>query len=136
MYRSSSTTRVSEELFFNSSPNIKSTISTETEELPTFNPQSHVAKKERNRLRSAENAIHLIPLILVLSAIILWVFSSPAVTMVNKADSIIARLNVAVTQPEINGGSSSFTSKLESEDIDATDNSVGKKITKLKDDGI
>ncbi|KAK4364479.1 hypothetical protein RND71_015837 [Anisodus tanguticus] len=59
-----------------------------------------------------------------------------AVTMMNKADSIVARLNVAVTQPEINGGSSSFTSKLESEDIDTTDNSVGKKITKLKDDGI
>lgn len=74
MYRSSSSTRVSEEFFFNSSPNLKST---ETEELPTFNPQSHVAKKERNRLRSAENAIHLIPLILLLSAIILWVFSSP-----------------------------------------------------------
>ncbi|KAH0648595.1 hypothetical protein KY285_033843 [Solanum tuberosum] len=77
MYRSSSSSRVSEEFFFNSSPNLKSTISTETEELPTFNPQSHVAKKERSRLRSAENAIHLIPLILLFSAIILWVFSSP-----------------------------------------------------------
>lgn len=77
MYRSSSSARVSEEFFFNSSSNLKSTISTETEELPTFNPQSHVAKKERNRLRSAENAIHLIPLILLLSAIVLWVFSSP-----------------------------------------------------------
>lgn len=73
MYRSSSSSRVSEEFFFNP----KSTISTEAEELPTFNPQSHVAKKEKNRLRSAENAIHLIPLILLLSAIILWVFSSP-----------------------------------------------------------
>ncbi|XP_015085150.1 uncharacterized protein LOC107028558 isoform X2 [Solanum pennellii] len=124
MYRSSSSSRVSEEFFFNSSPNLKSTISTETEELPTFNPQSHVAKKERNRLRSAENAIHLIPLILLLSAIVLWVFSSP-VTMVNKADSIVARLNVAVNQPEIHEDSSktSFTSKLELEDIDATDKS-------------
>ncbi|KAH0741578.1 hypothetical protein KY290_034621 [Solanum tuberosum] len=129
MYRSSSSSRVSEEFFFNSSPNLKSTISTETEELPTFNPQSHVAKKERNRLRSAENAIHLIPLILLLSAIILWVFSSPAVTMVNKADSIVARLNIAVNQPGINGDSSkrSFTSKIESEDIDATDKSVGQE---------
>ncbi|XP_010325515.2 uncharacterized protein [Solanum lycopersicum] len=124
MYRSSSSSRVSEEFFFNSSPNLKSTFSTETEELPTFNPQSHVAKKERNRLRSAENAIHLIPLILLLSAIVLWVFSSP-VTMVNKADSIVARLNVAVNQPEIHEDSSktSFTSKLELEDIDATDKS-------------
>lgn len=128
MYRSSSSARVSEEFFFNSSPNLKSTISTETEELPTFNPQSHVAKKERNRLRSAENAIHLIPLILLLSAIVLWVFSSP-VTMVNKADSIVARLNIAVNQPEIHEASSkkSFTSKLESEDINATDNSIGQE---------
>ncbi|KAF3649344.1 putative 50S ribosomal protein L19, chloroplastic-like [Capsicum annuum] len=82
MYRSSSTTRVSEEFFFNSSPSIKSSISsTGSEELPTFNPQSHIAKKERNRLRSAENAIHLIPLVLVLSAIVLWVFSSPDSTL-------------------------------------------------------
>ncbi|KAH0643008.1 uncharacterized protein [Solanum tuberosum] len=129
MYRSSSSSRVSEEFFFNSSPNLKSTISTETEELPTFNPQSQVAKKERNRLRSAENAIHLIPLILLLSAIVLWVFSSPAVPMVNKADSIVARLNIAVNQPGINGDSSkrSFTSKIESEDIDATDKSIGQE---------
>lgn len=128
MYRSSSSSRVSEEFFFNSSPNLKSTISTETEELPTFNPQSHVAKKERNRLRSAENAIHLIPLILLLSAIVLWVFSSP-VTMVNKADSIVARLNIAVNQPGINADSSkrSFTSKIESEDIDATVKSLGQE---------
>ncbi|XP_006359227.1 uncharacterized protein [Solanum tuberosum] len=128
MYRSSSSSRVSEEFFFNSSPNLKSTISTETEELPTFNPQSQVAKKERNRLRSAENAIHLIPLILLLSAIVLWVFSSP-VPMVNKADSIVARLNIAVNQPGINGDSSkrSFTSKIESEDIDATDKSIGQE---------
>ncbi|XP_060207426.1 uncharacterized protein LOC132635170 isoform X2 [Lycium barbarum] len=130
MYRSSSSTRFSDEFF---TPNLKSTISSETEELPTFNPQSHVAKKERNRLRSAENAIHVIPLILVLSAIILWVFSSP-VTMVNKADSIVARLNVAVTEPEISGGSSksSFTSNLEAEDIDATDNSIGQENNEAK----
>ncbi|XP_009610055.1 uncharacterized protein [Nicotiana tomentosiformis] len=126
MYRSSSTTRVSDEFF---SPNLKSTItSAETEELPIFNPQSHVAKKERSRLRSAENSIHLIPLILLLSAFILWVFSSP-VTMVNKADSIVARVNTSVTQTEINGGSSksSFTSKLESEEIDPTDKSIGQE---------
>lgn len=49
--------------------------------------------------------------------------------MVNKADSIVARLNIAVNQPEIHEGSSkrSFTSKLESEDIDATDNSIGQE---------
>lgn len=49
--------------------------------------------------------------------------------MVNKADSIVARLNIAVNQPGINGDSSkrSFTSKIESEDIDATDKSIGQE---------
>lgn len=49
--------------------------------------------------------------------------------MVNKADSIVARLNTAVNQPEIHEASSkkSFTSKLESEDINATDNSIGQE---------
>lgn len=49
--------------------------------------------------------------------------------MVNKADSIVARVNTSVTQTEINGGSSksSFTSKLESEEIDPTDKSIGQE---------
>uniref|UniRef100_A0A803LUH0 Uncharacterized protein n=1 Tax=Chenopodium quinoa TaxID=63459 RepID=A0A803LUH0_CHEQI len=35
---------------------------------PVYNPGSHPAKKEKSRLRSAENAIHLIPLVLLLCA--------------------------------------------------------------------
>ncbi|XP_019190856.1 PREDICTED: uncharacterized protein LOC109185335 isoform X2 [Ipomoea nil] len=86
MYRSSSSGRVSDEFFPHSaavptpafsSPNLKSPSTGASDELPTYNPQSHVAKKERNRLRFAENAVHLIPVVLVLSAIILWFFSSP-----------------------------------------------------------
>lgn len=45
--------------------------------------------------------------------------------MVNKADSIVARVNTSVTQAEINR--SSFTSKLEEEDIDPTDKSIGQE---------
>lgn len=86
MYRSSSSGRVSDEFFPHSaavptpafsSPNLKSPSTGASDELPTYNPQSHVAKKERNRLRFAQNAVHLIPVVLVLSAIILWFFSSP-----------------------------------------------------------
>ncbi|XP_021765813.1 uncharacterized protein LOC110730322 isoform X2 [Chenopodium quinoa] len=44
---------------------------------PVYNPGSHPAKKEKSRLRSAENAIHLIPLVLLLCAVILWFFSNP-----------------------------------------------------------
>ncbi|CAN6723078.1 unnamed protein product [Malus baccata var. baccata] len=44
--------------------------------LPTYDPLSHVARRERRRIRSAENAIHLIPVLLVLCAIVLWFFSN------------------------------------------------------------
>ncbi|GLT76355.1 hypothetical protein SLA2020_480230 [Shorea laevis] len=78
MHRSSSSSRVSEEVFVNSSP-FQNTETTEQgrQQLPTLNPLSNAAKKERSRLRSAENAIHIIPLVLVLCAIILWFFSKP-----------------------------------------------------------
>lgn len=95
MHRASSTTRVSDEFFSAgtnsaavaaaamSSPNPKPTVASpatansDLDHLPTYNPLSHVAKKEKNRFRSAENVIHLIPLMLVLCAIILWLFSGP-----------------------------------------------------------
>ncbi|EEF30595.1 conserved hypothetical protein [Ricinus communis] len=79
MQRSSSSSRVGdqESLFVNNSTNTNY-ADKEQLQLPTYDPLSHVAKKERSRLRSAENAIHLIPLVLVLCAIILWFFSSPA----------------------------------------------------------
>ncbi|KAL0324493.1 UNVERIFIED_CONTAM: hypothetical protein Scaly_2416400 [Sesamum calycinum] len=68
MYRSGSSTRVSDE--FSSHPS--STATTDAEQLlPTFSPESHLAKKEKIRLRSAETAVHIIPLLLVLCAAIL-----------------------------------------------------------------
>ncbi|KAH7549671.1 hypothetical protein JRO89_XS13G0064800 [Xanthoceras sorbifolium] len=48
-------------------------------ELPTYDPLSQLAKKERSRLRFAEKAIHVIPLVVVLCAVILWFFSNHAV---------------------------------------------------------
>ncbi|KAK7307760.1 hypothetical protein VNO77_41107 [Canavalia gladiata] len=45
--------------------------------LPTYDPLSQVAQRELSRLRSARNAVHLIPLLILLCAIILWFFSSP-----------------------------------------------------------
>jgi ABC-type uncharacterized transport system permease subunit len=47
------------------------------QQLPTYDPLSHVAKKELSRIRSAQKAVHLIPLLVLLCAIILWFFSSP-----------------------------------------------------------
>uniref|UniRef100_A0A151UE92 Uncharacterized protein n=1 Tax=Cajanus cajan TaxID=3821 RepID=A0A151UE92_CAJCA len=48
--------------------------------LPTYDPLSHVAQRDLSRLRSAQNAVHLIPLLVLLCAIILWFFSAPSPT--------------------------------------------------------
>ncbi|KAK8998721.1 hypothetical protein V6N11_084104 [Hibiscus sabdariffa] len=83
MHRSSSSSRVSDEFFNNSSPSQSHPQNLETaplnphHQLPLYNPLSTAAKMERSRLRSAENAIHIIPLLLLLCALILWLFSSP-----------------------------------------------------------
>ncbi|XP_057475344.1 uncharacterized protein LOC130763448 isoform X3 [Actinidia eriantha] len=79
MHRSSSATRVSEP-HFNQASSPSRSLRPESDagdQLPTYDPQSHVAKKARTRLRSAETAVHLIPLLLVLCAIVLWFFSNP-----------------------------------------------------------
>uniref|UniRef100_A0A7N2N2D9 Uncharacterized protein n=1 Tax=Quercus lobata TaxID=97700 RepID=A0A7N2N2D9_QUELO len=87
MHRSSSTSRVSSELFSSQSQSqtysASSSDNDQQEEqeqellLPTYDPLSHVAKKQLSRLRSAQSAVHLIPLVLLLCAIILWFFSTP-----------------------------------------------------------
>ncbi|CBI29520.3 uncharacterized protein LOC100253628 isoform X2 [Vitis vinifera] len=87
MHRISSATRVSDE-FFNSTTSPSATP--DADQLPTYDPLSHVAKKERTRIRSAENAIHAIPVVLLLCVMTLWFFSNP-VDIVNKGASIVPR---------------------------------------------
>ncbi|KAI3713291.1 hypothetical protein L1987_71865 [Smallanthus sonchifolius] len=53
----------------------RSTSDAISEVLPTYNPHSYIATKEQNQIRSAEAAIHLIPFLLVVCAIILWFFT-------------------------------------------------------------
>ncbi|KAF7145697.1 hypothetical protein RHSIM_Rhsim04G0160200 [Rhododendron simsii] len=80
MHRSSSGSRVSDE-YSDHPPSNQSfrseSATTAADQLPKYNPQSYVANKERSRLKSAETAVHLIPLLLVLCGIILWFFSTP-----------------------------------------------------------
>ncbi|XP_068651544.1 uncharacterized protein [Aristolochia californica] len=79
MHRSASTSRASDEFFLNVSPQIKASPGlkpAEIDQLPTYVPLSDVSK-ESSRLRASENAVHVIPLVLILCAIILWFFSSP-----------------------------------------------------------
>uniref|UniRef100_A0A7C9B2C7 Transmembrane protein n=1 Tax=Opuntia streptacantha TaxID=393608 RepID=A0A7C9B2C7_OPUST len=86
MHRSHSSTRVADEYYRNLSSAISSSSAPSggggegdgDGQLPVYSPVSDVAKKEKSRLRSAENAVHLIPLVLVLCAVILWFFSNPA----------------------------------------------------------
>ncbi|KAK3008946.1 hypothetical protein RJ639_014029 [Escallonia herrerae] len=98
MHRSSSSIRVSDDFY---RPN---TAPAPDDGLPTYNPQSFVAKRERSRLRSAEAALHIIPLLLVLCAIVLWFFSN-TVVMVNKGDSFVVRIEGLRTHGNIGSGS-------------------------------
>ncbi|KAK8476911.1 hypothetical protein V6N13_047012 [Hibiscus sabdariffa] len=80
MLRSSRGYRVSDELVVDSQPQSSDQQGSETVPLnrrllPMFNPLSRAAEKERSRLRSAENAVHIIPFVLALCGFILLFFS-------------------------------------------------------------
>ncbi|KAG6414208.1 hypothetical protein SASPL_126926 [Salvia splendens] len=93
MYRSGSSTRVSDEFFSSPSPPDADQQQQQQQLLPTYNPESHLAKKDRLRLRSAEAAVHLIPIMLIICAVILWFFSAP-VDLANKGDSIAVKVRI------------------------------------------
>ncbi|KAG8374652.1 hypothetical protein BUALT_Bualt10G0018300 [Buddleja alternifolia] len=99
MYRSGSSTRVSDELLFFPQPSSTGTTASEDtaeqqqHRLPTYTPESHPAKKEKIRLRSAESAVHIIPLLLLLCAVVLWFFSTP-VDITKKGDSVAGKVRI------------------------------------------
>lgn len=45
--------------------------------LPTYDPIAELAKKEKAHVKFAENAVHVIPFVLIVCAMILWIFSNP-----------------------------------------------------------
>lgn len=45
--------------------------------LPTYDPIAELARREKARVRLAENVVHVIPLVLLVCAFILWIFSNP-----------------------------------------------------------
>ncbi|EOA18957.1 hypothetical protein CARUB_v10007592mg [Capsella rubella] len=81
MRRSTSGSRVSDQSPAKTPPPPRSQSVTAMEDddvellLPRYDPNSQAGKREKSRFRSAENVIHLIPLILLLCVIILWLFS-------------------------------------------------------------
>ncbi|MBA0637344.1 hypothetical protein Godav_025653 [Gossypium davidsonii] len=84
MLRSSCSNRVSSEFFLDSpdsqslslNQHVSETVLLDKQLLPIYNPLSRAAEKERSHLRSAENAVHIIPFVLVFCGFILWLFSS------------------------------------------------------------
>ena len=84
MHRSLSTSRASDEFLVNllppamDSPPLKAATSND---LPMHNSISDATKKDiaLYRKSSGENAIHIIPLVLILCVFILWIFSHPVI---------------------------------------------------------
>ncbi|KAJ4782319.1 hypothetical protein LUZ62_066576 [Rhynchospora pubera] len=46
------------------------------DKLPMYDPQSEIGKKEVLRLKFPHDAVHFIPILLIVSGLILWCFSS------------------------------------------------------------
>ncbi|KAI3994500.1 hypothetical protein MKX01_012757 [Papaver californicum] len=102
MHRSASTSRASEEFLINLSPGTKGSpgmmmksAAADIDKIPIYNQligggSDHVGatSKKDSHVKPGENVVHLIPVILVLCALILWVFSHPVVDMTNKVGSL------------------------------------------------
>lgn len=89
MHRSGSTTRASDEFHISmaaqamggsySAVGLRSSIDMD-HHLSPYHPQSEVEKKEVNRIKVAENMVHMIPFVILLCTIVLWFFSHPTGT--------------------------------------------------------
>ncbi|EXC21065.1 hypothetical protein L484_017075 [Morus notabilis] len=117
MYRSASWNRVSDEYSSlmqssssSSSPSpskgmLRMSFDDGDPQLPLYDENiAEIAKKERARDKFAEKAVHLIPLVLILCALILWLFSTtPGVG--NKEGSTAARIEGLSIEEEIDNDS-------------------------------
>ncbi|KAL8535333.1 hypothetical protein ACS0TY_011105 [Phlomoides rotata] len=77
MYRSASANRIWDRESSHHHHHHRRHRSEDIEELPTYDPNSDAAKKERVVARFAGNFIHAIPFLLLFCAFLLWFFSSP-----------------------------------------------------------
>ncbi|KAL0874005.1 hypothetical protein Bca101_023710 [Brassica carinata] len=97
MRRSASGSRVSDQFVPTPSPSPPRSESVTFREddvellLPRYDPSSQPGKREKSRLRSAENVIHFIPLVLLLCVVILWLFSHSG-----KPRNLIKEKNIVV----------------------------------------
>ena len=81
MHRSASWSRSSDDYFKHAtnspSPEHRSYSMFDGGSLLTYDTVAELAKRERALVKFAENAVHFIPLVLLVCAIILWLFSNP-----------------------------------------------------------
>lgn len=79
MYRSASWSRVTEDYSVPWSAPKGLWKGLDEDEPTTYDPMSQeVTKKEKSRAKFAENAVHIIPFVLLACALILWFFSNPS----------------------------------------------------------
>ncbi|KAK2403755.1 hypothetical protein P8452_09664 [Trifolium repens] len=71
--------------------------------LPTYDPIVELAKREKARVKFSENAVHLIPFVLLLCAVILWICSNPDVGIIG--DPVGARIEGLSLDGEIESDS-------------------------------
>ncbi|XP_078168709.1 uncharacterized protein LOC144563173 [Carex rostrata] len=61
------------------------------DELPTWDPQSEASKKEVAQDSPAASLVHLVPVVIILCAIILWFFSYPETNSVANLRLVIGK---------------------------------------------
>ncbi|TKY51785.1 hypothetical protein E2542_SST23304 [Spatholobus suberectus] len=140
MHRSASWNRFSDDYFKHatSSPSLSGHRSSysmfDSNNLPTYDPIAELAKKERARVKFAENAVHVIPFVLIVCAIILWLFSNPDVGIIG--DPIGARIEGLSLEGEIendsDGTQTGFLPIVSSEEISTKEFGAKKDSTNPK----
>uniref|UniRef100_A0A7N0TJD7 Transmembrane protein n=1 Tax=Kalanchoe fedtschenkoi TaxID=63787 RepID=A0A7N0TJD7_KALFE len=104
MYRSTSQSRIGEEYYAHAPPP-PSRIGEAEEFLPIYDPPSNMTKKDKSRAKFADNAIHIIPLVLLVCGLILWLFSNPDVDVGLKVDSITSNIEGLTIEGDIDSDS-------------------------------
>ncbi|KAJ8772449.1 hypothetical protein K2173_027626 [Erythroxylum novogranatense] len=141
MHRSASWNRVAVDYFIHSSPKAAAgqrlSPSLEENELPEYDPATEMVKKEKSRIKFAENAVHVIPFVLLLCGLILWLFSNPNVEVGAKADSVAARIEGLTIEGDIDtdsDGTQTGFLPIEVGDLDTQKRTAyGKSSRKLSD---
>ncbi|KAI5601135.1 hypothetical protein POPTR_001G080500v4 [Populus trichocarpa] len=99
--------RMADQYYMHSSPNegtqgMRMSSSIELNQLPAYDPMVELAMKEKSRAKFAENAVHIIPFVLLLCGLVLWFFSNPDVNVgVRNMDSIAARIEGLTIEGDI-----------------------------------